>query len=125
MADFQELVGEVQTGLEEAQQQLVEQLVASITNAVQKQIEASSEAIQAQIQAAMGAYLQQVMGSISEQIQSQLGPALERQRLRDPREAGFSHRLGRLCRPGRGAGPHAVIGPLARPLVTRVTAGSL
>ena len=79
MADFQELVGEVQTGLEEAQQQLVEQLVASITNAVQKQIEASSEAIQAQIQAAMGAYLQQVMGSISEQIQSQLGPALERQ----------------------------------------------
>lgn len=79
LADLQDLVGDFQSGLEGAQQQLMDQVLQGITSAVEQQLAASSEVIQAQIQAAMSTYMEQVMQTVSQQIELQLGTALERQ----------------------------------------------
>lgn len=77
--DFQDLTEDAQAGIEKAQQEIVAQLIAGISKAVEKQVAANAGAMQAQIQSAMGQYMAQAMTAMGSQIEAQLVPALEAQ----------------------------------------------
>ncbi len=80
---LQELFDGAQAELEAAQEQIAQQMVAAITQAIQEQMVKNTAAMEAQLQAAMSQYMAQVMGAISTQvtgeIQNQMLPALQAQ----------------------------------------------
>lgn len=75
-----EALGQAATaGLQDAQAELTDQLVAGITAQVEQQVTAQAAQLEAALQQAMASYMNEAMGTIAQQLQTQVGAALQEQ----------------------------------------------